>query len=163
MLRERVPKPFVKAEVGISAWVQPPIVGIHSGELKVDTCKIPIGMVRFDGVIRSIDLSIGSGKDDAADELSVTANVYKGVAGATAVCTTAPKLAYVSGEANSAKTTMGVVSATTDIIPAVLNAVNAAVSAGDIIWMQLDVTRTATPPNEISGVAVMVEIDPVLP
>ena len=160
----RVPKPMVHFEKHVSAWVQPPIVGIYSGELKADTGKIPIGMVRFPGTISAVSMSIGSGKDDAADILRVVGNVYAGVNGADAVCSTAPTIDYISGEANSDKTTANAISGeTAGITPAVIDSTYATVAAGDIIYMQLDVTRTATPTKEIAQIAIEVEIDPVLP
>lgn len=156
----RLPKPIVKFENHVAAWVQPPVVGIHSGELTRSTGKIPIGMARFPGRVSSVFMSIGSGKDDAADELSVTANVY---VGANAVCSTAPKIAYVSGEASKAKTSADVLVAAGGVTPAVINPTYQDVAKGDIIWMQLALARTATPTTEISGVVVEVDIDPVLP
>lgn len=164
MIRDRMPKPMVKFENHVAAWVQPPIVGMFSGELKTSTGKIPIGVTRFPGTISAVSMSIGSGKDDAADILRVVGNVYAGVNGADAVCSTAPAIDYVSGEANSDKTTANAISGeTAGITSAVINTTYATVAAGDIIYMQLGVTRTATPTNEIAQVAIMVEIDPVLP
>ena len=164
MIRDRMPKPMVKFEKHVSAWVQPPIVGMFSGELKTKTGKIPIGVTRFPGIISAVTLSIGSGKDDAGDVMKVTANIYAGVNGADAVCSTAPAIAYVSGEANAARTTANVISGEAKgILPAVVNPTYATLAAGDIVYMQLDVTRTATPTNEIAQIAVVVDIDPVLP
>ena len=157
----RTAKPCIKFENQVSDWVQPPLILNFSGELKTSKDTQPMGMARFSSRISGVAISGRMGKDDAADILSVAAQVY--INGVAALDTT-PTIAYVSGEAAQYKTTQGYVEDNTaaGVTVAVIGTACEA-DAGDIISCALTTVRTATPTTEIAHVSVMVEMTPVLP
>ena len=156
---KRTPKPCIKFENQVSDWVQPPLQNQFSGELTATTGRRPMGMARFPGLVGNVAISARMGREAGANVLSVAAQVYiNGVA----VCTTAPKLAYVSGEAAGYKTTQGLAADASGKTIAVVGSSNV-VAAGDTLECVFTVVRTASPVTEISSVSAIVEITPVLP
>lgn len=155
---KRMPKPSVKFENHVSAWVQPPMTGCFSGELKASTGRIPLGLARFPGSVANCSLSAIVGKDNA-QALAVAVQFY---INDVSVCSTPAAVAHVSGEAAQVKTTKGLAASVTGKTIAVLGS-DLTVSEGDILSYALTLTRTATPTTEIKDVSVMVEIEPNLP
>jgi len=162
---DHVPSPSVTFAAMVGEKGRQVLQEVFSGEIKASTGVRPLGAAYQEGVIKEVFLSVGaSGKDDT-NPLSLTATVYKN---GSAVCTTDPIIAHVSGEASTNKNTKEVVDATgaahdTGITQAVVTTVVATkvCAIGDLFSYKLTLTRTATPTTEMSNVAVVVVLDPV--
>jgi len=132
-----------------------PVFFSKSGEITANTRGNPVCSPRFAGEVTDVWLSVkGSGKDDT-NPLSLAGQVY---INGTAVCSTPPAIAHVSGEAAQQKTT--VVTGDTGITQAVINKTNAVFSPGDIIQVDLNMTRTSSPTTEMNNPCIVVELEP---
>jgi hypothetical protein len=130
--------------------------GWVSGEITASRTNEPMGLTRYAGKILNAALSVlASGKDDTSD-LYVEADVF--INGVSCL-TTKPKVAHVSGEAPSQKTSLE--TSDTGITQAVMNAAANEFAVGDVITWNMELTRTASPTTEINTVALTVEVEPI--
>lgn len=132
-----------------------PITEVISGEITADVRGAVLGAAPVTGFVRSFWISLRqSGKDDS-NTLSAEADLkINGVS----CLTTKPKIAHVSGEASTNKTTRE--STDTGITQSVIDRDNDDVALGDLLTYDLDVTRTASPTTEMAQAALVVEIEP---
>lgn len=127
-----------------------PIIYTISGEFTADDSGVPLTSPDFDGYIQKVNVSLGaSGKDDT-NTLSVEVDVKVNT---STIFTTKPKIAHVSGEASQAKNTL---SSGDGITEAVYDRTATDFDAGDIIYADIDVTRTASPTTEMSNLVLSV-------
>jgi len=77
----------------------------------------------------------------------------------TSALTTKPKIAHVSGEAATQKTTLE--TGDTGITQCVVNAAANEFAVGDVITWNFEITRTASPTTEMFNPALVVEVEPI--
>lgn len=129
---------------------------VGSGEITASQMGLPLGLARYAGKILGVGLSVlASGKDDSND-LSIEADV---LINGTSALTTKAKVAHVSGEASSQKTTLETTD--TGVTQAVVNAAAAEFAVGDVIQLNFELTRTASPTTEISNPVAIIEVEPL--
>jgi hypothetical protein len=134
--------------------VEVPLSDNYSGEIKASKNGVPVGSPRYAGRVADVYLSVGaSGKDDS-NTLSLEADV---LINGTTCLTTKPKVAHVSGEASSQKTTR--VTGDTGITQAVISSANS-YSPGDVFTINWELTRVATPSTEIANASLVIELKP---
>lgn len=127
-----------------------PVTYAISGEFTADKTGIPVISPDFAGYVQKVTLGVGaSGKDDT-NTLSVEVDLKVNT---TSVFTTKPKLAHVSGEASQAKNTLA---SGSGITQPVLNRTATDFSAGDILYADVDLTRTASPTTEMANLVMNV-------
>lgn len=126
-----------------------------SGQVTADMLGCPVGVAKIDGVITLVGLGVtGSGRD-TSNALTLEADVK--INGTTAM-TTKAKINKNSGEAKSTlASTLG-----SGDVAGVVDPSAAGVNKGDVITVDLDLTRTATPTYEITGPMVAVILEPKL-
>ncbi len=130
--------------------------GWVSGEITASRTNEPLGLARYAGKVLNASLSVlASGKDDSND-LYVEADV---MINEVSVLTTKPKVAHVSGEASSQKTSLE--TGDTGITQAVINVAACEFAVGDVITWNLELTRTASPTTEINSAVLTVEVEPI--
>jgi hypothetical protein len=140
----------------VAATEMQPDHGGVSGEVTASSGGLNLGTARYAGKILNVGLSVlASGKDDSND-LYVEADVL--INGVSAL-TTKPRIAHVSGEASSQKTTLE--TGDTGITQCVVNAAACEFAVGDVIQWNMLLTRTASPTTEISNPAIVVEVEPI--
>ncbi len=127
-----------------------------SGEVDTSVGGRSLGIARYAGKVLGVHLSMMSGKDDAADDLYVEADVM--INGVTCL-TTKPQIAYVSGEAAVQKSTL--VTTGTGLTQAVVNVAASEFAVGDVITWNMLLTRTASPTVEVSNPSIIVEVEPL--
>lgn len=153
--RKLGPYPVTNFPQLVNEVAENPFTVTISGEITASKLGAPLGAVKFPGKVVDVWMSIvGSGKDDS-NTLSIEGNVY--INGTTCL-STQPKIAHVSGEAATNKTTK--VTGSTGITQGVVDADADDVSAGDIITGDIALTRTASPTTEMNNAALVVEIEP---
>lgn len=131
------------------------LVGIMSGEMKVNAGETPLGAAKVDGRIVDVWLSVeGSGKDDS-NTLSFTVDV---MINGTSCLTTKPIIAHVSGEAATNKTTKE--TGDTGITQAVIDPDANDYVVGDMFTYTRTLTRTASPTTEMKNAVLVVELEP---
>jgi len=136
--------------------VMPPMQVSWSGELVADVCGVPAGTARFKGRVKRVWVSCAqSGKDDS-NELNFSGDV---MINDTSCLTTMAGIAHISGEDSQQKTTGK--TGDTGIVEAVLDYSNNSFEIGDVLEVDLHVTRTASPTQEIQCPVVVVELEPV--
>lgn len=148
------PYPSVSFPEQVADKALPPLIGVFSGQLTVDTYNIPLGMVRTAGNVTDVAASVlESGRDDS-NALSLEIDI---LINGTTCLTTKPKILGNKGKAGVSKTT---IASGEGITEAVVDGSASSFSAGDIITAKLDITRTSTPTTEIQNVAILVELEP---
>ena len=148
------PNPSPGFEQQVAASIEIPLTYHISGETTASKNGVPIGAPRKAGRIDNAYLSVGaSGKDDS-NTLSIEADV---LVNGTTCLTTKPKIAHVSGEASTNKTTKEV--GDTGITQAVMASDND-YSPGDSITANFTMTRTATPTTVMANISLVVELRP---
>lgn len=148
------PLPSVGFEAQVAQEGLVPLQGVFSGEFKTSSGLRPLGTTLDSGRVRDVFISAKIGKDDVA-ALSVEADVY--INGSTCLATK-PKLAHVSGEAATEKTTAD--TRDTGVTQAVVNGAANSFEIGDVLTYRLTLVRTATPTTEISDVCVVAILEP---
>ena len=147
------PSPGFKQQV--AGAIEIPLTDTFSGEITGSSPGKPIGAPRYKGSVQDVWLSIGaSGKDDT-NTLSIEVDV---MINGTSCLTTAPKIAHVSGEASTNKTTRD--AGDTGITQAVLDGDNNTYEVGDSFMASWTLTRTASPTTEMANAALVVELKP---
>lgn len=138
-----------------AANIMVPLIANPSGEITASVAGYNLGPCRFGGKVSAVWMSVGaSGKDDSSP-LQVSGEVL--INGVTCL-TTRPSINHISGEASQQKTTK--ITGDTGITQAVVNPDANSFSAGDVITVDIDLDRTATPTTEISNPSVVVELQP---
>jgi len=130
--------------------------GNISGEITEGTTGRLLGAVDFDGAISDIWLSVGASGKDAAEDLSIEADVF--INGTTCL-TTKPKIEHITGEDSQQKTTLAA-AVDTGITEAGLLATAISFSAGDVLTYDFYITRTASPTTEIEAPCLVVDLVP---
>lgn len=152
------PRPSLPFAQDIADWVEPVFSVFHSGELSASVVGKPIGAAIRPGRIRDVWMSVlKSGVGESAVSLVVSGEVY--INGVTCHLTT-PKIAFVSGETSTHKTTL--LTGDTGITQASIDEANNSVDAGDIFSCDLLVQRTS-PDEEIENVVLVVDFLPDYP
>ena len=156
--RDRLPSPSVAFSHRVNEHVMSPLESPVSGELTTSFAGSNLGAAKNPGRISDFWLSVGaSGKDDS-NPLEISGEVF--INGTTALSTLAG-IGHVSGEASQQKTTR--VTGDTGITQAVIDTDANTVNPGDVITYDITVDRTASPTTEISSLAVVVELEPLIP
>lgn len=123
-----------------------------SGEITASKGGVPVYAPDFPGKVGKVQLCLGSGGKDDSNTLSLEADIK---IGGTSALSTKPKIAHVSGEAASAQSTFD----TGDgITAAVMDDDNNSFDAGQVLMLDVDLTRTASPTTEMSNLVVLVDL-----
>lgn len=147
------PYPFPDFPEKVADVSMPPLQASVSGEITASAEKSFVA--RYDGQVSDVWLSVlQSGKDDS-NSLSIEADV---LVNGTTCLTTKPKIAHVSGEASQQKTSLAE-AADTGITASSINTSNS-FSAGDVITLKFELTRTASPTTEVNNPVIVVEMAP---
>ena len=153
----RGPFPSPSFDRQVAAVGMQPNMDNVSGEVTASDGGRSLGLARYAGKILGVHLSVlASGKDDAADDLYIEADV---MINAVSCLTTKPRIAYVSGEASTQKSTL--VTTGTGLTQAVVNVAASEFAVGDVISWNMLLTRTASPTVEISNPSIIVEVEPL--
>lgn len=140
----------------VAAYVQPPLTYEVSGEFTASKNGITLGAARLASKVVDAWISVGgSGRDDS-NTLSLAANIK--INGTTCL-STQPAVAGNNGSASEHKTTK--ITGDTGITQAAINPAANTANEGDIISLDLSLTRTASPTTEMSNIAVVVEFEPI--
>lgn len=133
-----------------------PLIAAPSGEVTATIAGYNLGAARFGGKVSSVWMSVGgSGKDLSGVPLQVSGEV---LINGTSCLTTRPSITHVSGEDSQQKTTR--ITGDTGITQAVIDTDNNSFSPGDVFTVDFDLSRTATPENEIHNPSIVVELEP---
>lgn len=131
------------AEVAVVEYKQAAVADITS-----TATNLPMGIARKSGTILNVVLTNHTNGTDASNALNITADVQKKrAATAVSVCSTNPKLDKTAGASHATTAASG-----TGITQAVMKTDGSEdVQAGDYLFCDLDLVRTASPADEIAG------------
>ncbi len=123
---------------------QTPLIATFSGEIINNVFGLLAGAASVGGKLTNVSLSVGNRGRDTTDALALSADVR---IGATSILTTPPAITMNSGEY------------ATDLTTAVIDADNNQISRGQLVYVDLNLTRT-TPDTEMADVIVVVDLEP---
>ncbi len=152
----RGPFPSPSFDRQVAAVGMQPNMDAISGEVTTSDGGRSLGLARYAGKVLGVGLSVlASGKDDS-NSLYIEADV---MINEVSCLTTKPRIAHVSGEASSQKTTLEAVD--TGITQAVVNVAASEFAVGDVITWNMLLTRQASPTTEMSNPSIIVEVEPL--
>jgi len=155
MIRKQGPFPTPSFVKQMAANVVMPMTYSYSGEFTASIGGLPMGACLSSGKVSGVWLSVeASGKDDS-ETLSFAGDAS---INGTSCLTTSPVIAHVSGESSQQKTT--VKTGDTGITAGVVDQDNNTFSQGDVVTVDLTLTRTASPTTEMKHPCIVVEFDP---
>lgn len=123
-----------------------------SGEITASKGGIPVYAPDFPGKVCDVHLCLANGGLDNTNPLSVEGDLK---IDGTSVFSTKPKITYVSGEAADATSTFD---SGTGITSGVVDEDSNSFTAGQVLMLDIDVTRTASPGTEMNNLVVLVDL-----
>lgn len=129
-----------------------PFTYINSGEITATKHGIPVVAPDFKGQVEDVFIAVGGCGRDDSNALSIEADVK---IGGTSVCSTKPK---ISGKNGAASTSRHSFASGEGVVQGVVDEDNNGFDPGDMIMLNLDLTRTATPTTEIQNVIITVAL-----
>lgn len=151
------PTPSIAFAKDVALYNEPPLVCSISGELKVSRMNHVLGAPHFSGRVRNVWMSVGNCGTDATDALNISGEVY--INGVSCLTTT-PKIAGVSGESGSQKTTL--VTGDTAIVQGVVNPAANSFDRGDVFTCNIKLQVT-TPEDYVESIVLVVDLLPDTP
>lgn len=153
----RGPLPSPDFRNQIADEVMAPFTDIISGEIVARVVR-PLGIARYKGKIKSVNLTVGKdGKDDAGQHPSITGEVFiNGVS----VFTTKPGICHITGETSQQKTTYAE-AADTGVLAATIDETANTFEVGDYLSWEAKYNGNASPTSKMSNVGIIVEVEPL--